>query len=45
MDSNLIYINSSLNFFESTIKKPNEDYYDDKDILVVNSKKNLNKNF
>lgn len=43
LDSNLIFANSSFNFFESTVKKEHSE--EDKDILIVNSKKNLNKNF
>ena len=44
LDSNLMFANSSFNFFDSTTKKASHED-DDKDILIVNSKKNLNKNF
>ena len=44
LDSNLLLQNSSFNFFETSMKKLKR-HDDDQDILIVNSKKNLNKNF
>ena len=38
MDSNLIFANSSFNFFDSSIKKVNNKDFEDKDILIFNSK-------
>ena len=45
LESNLMFVNSSFNFFESTAKRVKSDSQEDKDILIVNTKKNLSKNF
>jgi hypothetical protein len=44
MEANLLLINSSFNFFDSTAKKVKIDFDEDKDVLIVNAKSNQNKN-